>query len=59
MSELSRIRIGYRSPKLLLFGYGLDMEFMKKFRIGSGLPTFHIRTSLTCTAVMLTLRRHS
>jgi len=28
------------------FGYGLDMDFMKKFRIGSGLQNFHICTPL-------------
>jgi len=27
----------------------LDMEFMKKFQIGSGLQNFHIHTPLTCS----------
>jgi len=31
--ERFRIWIGYRSPYFYIFGYGLDMESMKKFRI--------------------------
>jgi len=46
LSEQFRIWIGYRSPQFLTFGYGFDMDFMKKFRIGSGLQTFRIRTPL-------------
>jgi len=62
LSERFRIWIGYRSPHILIFGYGLDMEFMKKFRIGSGWQNVHIRTPLVRTAKLLWLvagRLHS
>jgi len=50
LSEWFRIWIGYRSPQFLTFGYGLDMDFMKKFRIGSGLQNFRVRTPLIANA---------
>jgi len=31
------------------------MDFMKKFRIGSGLQNFHIRTPLLCTVLIHSL----
>jgi len=37
-------RLDIRDHNFLIFGYGLGMEFMEKFRIGSGLQNFHICT---------------
>jgi len=36
----------YRNPQFSIFGYGLDIEFMEKFRIRSVLQNIHIRTPL-------------
>jgi len=51
LSERFWIWIGYRSPQFLTLGYGLDMDFMKKFRIESGLQNFHIHTPLYLTTI--------
>jgi len=34
------------SPQFYIFGYGLDLESMKKFWIGSGSQNLYIRTPL-------------
>jgi len=35
LSGRFRVWIGYQSPQFQIFGYGLDMEFMKTFWIQS------------------------